>query len=316
MKPALLLLPVFILASLAIHSQTTSADLVAKWRKGEVLNFDCSLEERVYVGRELTSEDSFDYQAKVEVTEEKGDYYELRYTTSLPSDYETEFYTMWDLADNIPIEVRTSVFGEIEEVTNAQTCLNRMKSLWIGTLENIPNSEQIDEMWSQLFTDFENSEDRDLALVGDLHTMLFWHGSEVTVGEVVEFDAYIPGFDMLDDFPAKGQFRVTKINDKNILFGVVDYDLDEREFLRVISEFVIDFATSMMDQEAPEGVLEEVKSELEREFRSMKISRQVRFEMNLNTGWPLDIRDRITTEFKGEKNITQTKIVYNDGEIH
>lgn len=315
MKSALLLFPALILTSIVGFSQSTTADVVAKWRKGEIRNYDCALQERIYVDKELASEDSFDYRTKVEVIEEKGDYYELRYTTSLPANHQTEFYGMWELSNNIPIEVRTSVFGEIEEVTNAQDCLARMKSLWIGTLENMPNSELIDEKWSELFEDFENSEDRDLALVGDLHTMLSWHGYELTVGESLEFEAYIPGFDMLDDFPAEGKLRVSKINDNNVLFGVIDYDLDEAEFIRVIADFVLDFATAMISEDAPEGALDEIMVELEKEFRSMKLSRQVRFEMDLNTGWPIDIRDRVTTEFRGEKNISQTKIVYNDGQI-
>jgi hypothetical protein len=313
MRPALLLFVPLLLLSFNLNAQT---ELVAKWRKGEVRAYDCSLQERIYVERELTSEESYDYRSEVQVTEEDGDHYALRYTTYLPQDYETEFYSMWDLTDEIPIEVRTSIYGEIESVTNAPDCLSRMKGLWVSTLETIPNAEMIDEMWNQLFEDFENSDDRDLALVGDLQTMLGWHGYELAVGEEIEFEAYIPGFDMLDDFPADGKLKISKVTDKNIMHGVVDYDLDEREFIRVISDFVLDFAETLVGQDAPEGALDEITAELEKEFRSMRISRQVRFEMDLNTGWPLDIRDRTTTEFQGEKNITQTKIVYNDGEIH
>lgn len=315
MKPVLLFLLINALV-FSGFSQTTTSEIVANWRKGEVRNYDCSLEERVYADRELISEDSFDYATSVEVTEEKGDHYILSYKTMLPSNYETDFYTMWDLASGIPIEVKTSVYGEIEEVTNAPEVLSRMKTMWISTLENIPTSEKIDEMWGQLFEDFENSQDRDLGLVGDLHTMLFWHGSELTVGKTVEFEAYIPGFDMLDDFPADGTLKVIKITEQNVMHGTIDYDLDEAEFLRVITDFVMDFATQMIGTDAPEGAMEEVTRELEREFRGMRLGRKVHFELDLNSGWPVDIRDRVTTEFRGQKEITQTKIVWNDGELH
>ena len=86
--------------------------------------------------------------------------------------------------------------------------------------------------------------------------------------------------------------------------------MDEAAFKSALEDVVAEIVASMFGMEIPD----EARDEIRRALRSLEVSRRMNFEVDLETGWVLDYRDRTTTIFGGEKTISILKMVLEQEE--
>ncbi|NNE54388.1 MAG: hypothetical protein HKN32_00110 [Flavobacteriales bacterium] len=276
----------------------------AEWNKFESKRYIGSIQERTYANRELISEDETTFMSRVEVIEASPEHYTLNFKTNYNGRPGVE--TAYEFANHInglDILVRTDETGLIESVENRPYVLSEVKKLWKQTFQHLGSGEEVEQMWQDKLDRYTSSDDLDMSLTGELREILFLHGIFYPLGEVYEFDSYIAGFDVYENIPANCKLTYTSL-EGGILKAELILDIDEEGFGAVIDEVVHEMLMAEFDMKMEEEFVTRIREEL----GELKITNKVFYEVDAESGWMLEMRDRTVINFRGEKNVILTTL--------
>lgn len=291
---------------LSVHSWTQEVVvMVADWDVREVVRYEGSYENRVYEDREIQEEDILDFDLKVEVLNKTDTSYTLGSQRRIhglinPSEaYHLSSYLM-----DLTVMSQTTATGDFARIENREYLLQKVELAFKDALGFLGDVEFLEDFWQEKLASFKSSEDLDIALADELYMLLYMNGNEFEIGEVWEYDTYLPGFNVVENIPAKGTIKC-KSMEGSIVKLQMDVEIDKTAIGDLIEDIVDDLAGTVEGVEVPE----EFRKELRKAVRAMTINRRAHYDFDTSMGWVTDYRDRVTVSLDGMKEVNLTKLV-------